>query len=232
MIFLKWVKQFTWFSSFRPVPCTAVWAYLFFGENLMSMTGRQAEMDQERRREKIRECWARGMRSLSKIAETVGCHRITVQRDLVILRRQAKQDPLTEEKLHLIREQIAEGYIKDIETLDELISQAREDKNIKTEIEAEGDGASDEMKQNTITKRKKITQGIDYNALSLLIQRKLEARRKLAELYQLLEPENKKLSITASAIASATAEVDLKGIPDADIIDAAKSVFSRIPSQN
>lgn len=189
-------------------------------------------MEQQRRREKVAECWARGIRSMSKIGEIVGAHRITIQRDLVILRRNAKRDPITEQKLHLIREQMAAGYEKDIETLDELIIQAREDNRIKTEIEAEVDGASGELKQNTITKRKKITQGVDYNAIGFLMQRKLDARRKLAELYQLLEPENKKLSITASAIASATAEVNLREMPDADIIDAAKSVLSRISSPN
>lgn len=191
--------------------------------------------DQAKRRQQVKECWARGMRSPYAIGAEVGCHGITVQKDLIILKRQAQKDPITEERLHLIREQIAAGYESDIAELDEIIKEARQylpvrkETNTNTESEkvTEVDG-----KLIVKTKTREIVFPKDYTAIAHLFNRKLEARRKLAELYELMEPETKKMLVEANATATAEANINFQEINDSDLIAATKGVLSRISSQN
>lgn len=156
--------------------------------------------EQARRREKVKELWARGVRNLNKISDEVGSPVQTLKRDLVWMKRLARKNPITDRRLHLIREQIAIGYEKDIETLDEVIQKL------------------------------KVKELTDPQGFSQIMRCKLDARKKLAELYQLLTPENGKLVVeaNATAISASSAEINLNGISDADVIATTQGVLNRI----
>lgn len=201
---------------------------------MLGKPGNISVEDQEARRDRVREAWARGIRSLNEIARIAGCSRYCVKKDLWVIRRRVCMDPLTEQKLFLLRESIAAGYQSDIQELTMLIDKVKAEKPQATEVIADGGIDGDQFKQTGVKRLKRTTRGTDYHVLGLLIKCRLEARRKMGELYHLLEPENRKLLIDANFTTSIKAEVDVnvREIPDGELITAAKSVFGRIASTN
>lgn len=154
---------------------------------------------QYERREAVKELWARGIRNLKKIASETKSNVGTIKRDLVWMKRLARKNPITDRRLHLIREGVAMGYEKDIETLDEVIFKLKE------------------------------KDPIDPHGFSQLMRCKLDARKKLAELYQLLKAEgNVSVEAHATAVAASSSEINLQGISDADVIATTKSIFNRV----
>lgn len=165
-------------------------------------------MRSEYRRDQIKELWARGQRNFSKISKEVGCSQITVKRDLAILRKRMYGTVHKEKRLLAIQETIAAGYESDIAELDDLIQQARIDQNIEVNSTVdetkETGGKNNEPKIRIVSHTRTNKRGIDYRAIAFLLDKKLEARKKLAELYNLLESETQKILIQASAQASVT----------------------------
>jgi len=177
--------------------------------------------DQDERRAKVRELFfARGMRSFLDIAKLAGCSYMTVKKDIVIIRRRMRTEHVNDRKINVIREAVAEGYVKDILKLNDLIDMAIADAGIESEE------TQDKQKKEDFIKRIEKRKGRNYQAIALLYQRLLEARRKLSELYDIVQNENVKVDVTATAKASA--DIDLNGIPDADVIATGKGILNRI----
>jgi hypothetical protein len=187
----------------------------------------------ERRREKIGLLMAQGIRSVMKIADELKCSRITVMRDMVIIKRRRKISKSYEEQQEEYLLESVRGYMADIERLEELIRKAEADKGIELEIQADGSPVTDEMKQSSITKRKQTTRGINYNSIANLYQLKLKARRELAELYDLLEPESKKnlfkeLNINITNVTNNNkTNINLDLLSDDDLIRFTKTFEGR-----
>lgn len=190
-----------------------------------SNRGSVPEIVQEERRLKVRELWdSRGIRSFEKIAAAVGCNVRTVKKDIIIIRRQKRSQPVNDRKLNMIRETVAYGYIDDIRRLNDLIDQAVEDLGIETELTQDTTTKEKDQFLKKIEKHK----GRNYQAIALLYQRLLEARKKLADLYEIGTSDDRKISVNVKAQASASADINLNGIPDADVIATGQSVLNRI----
>lgn len=194
--------------------------------------GKTSEMSREVeiRRERVLDCWARGLRCLTKISKEVGADRRTIKKDIDRMRKQMIKDPLDTEKICLVREEIAQGLKRDIEEIDRLIAKAIEDKREISEAAVTAGLSNGEGGKSTT--QKKTRQYTDYYAVSSLMQRKLEARKRLAELYGLTDANPAKVSVNVRAEANATADANITGINDADLYNATKNILDRVSSSN
>lgn len=133
------------------------------------------------RREKVKELWVSGIRSITKLAQEANTTKATIYRDLVILRKQAYNRKRTEKRLELIRQEEDLGLLQDILQINDLIKKILSGQEKKTEVTVKDD--------KPIEKKQEIL-SIDYHAINSLLRTKLQVRKQRAELWSLIDQKS------------------------------------------
>jgi len=130
----------------------------------------------QRKKEEVKNLWANGVRSIYKIADTIGSHHYTVKKLLATIRRDAQKYKKEEQRLDYIRLEEDAGLLQDINQINTLIQEIKSAQDKKTEIIMEDDKLVKKRQQLLVT---------DYYAICHLMRCKLEARKQRAELWGL-----------------------------------------------
>lgn len=143
--------------------------------------GRVSTQEDYLRRERVKQIWASGVRSIYKIAQETGKDYRTIKRDLVVLRREAYNRKRSEKRLEAIRLEEDLGLLQEIEQINNLIKKILSGQEKKTEVVVKDDKPV-EKKQEVLD--------TDYHAINSLIRTKLQARKQRAELWGLVDQKS------------------------------------------